>query len=382
MHKIPFNKPYLCGEEIKYILKAHSYGQLAGDGPFTKKCNSLLENITSSPKVLLTHSCTAALEMSAILADIKQGDEIIMPSFTFVSTANAFVLRGGVPVFVDIREDTQNINEQLIEEAITNKTKAIVVVHYAGVACEMETIIRVARKYNLMLIEDAAQAILSTYNKIPLGSFGSFGTISFHETKNIICGEGGALLINSSEYNDRSEIIREKGTDRVNYFEGKIDKYTWQDIGSSFLPGELSAAFLYSQLEKAHLITEERLKIWGNYHKHLKILEDNGLLKRPLIPSNCAHNGHMYYIILDKGINREELLKSLLSNGIHAVTHYTPLHNSKGGKRFGRHNGDLKCTLNTSNQIIRLPLWNGLNELQVEFIVSCVEKNLLNYKKM
>ena len=295
---IPFNKPFLTGKELYYIAEAHALGQLAGDGHFTKLCSNWLEHRTGCHKALLTHSCTAALEMAAILADIQPGDEVIMPSYTFVSTANAFVLRGGVPVFVDIRPDTLNIDESLIEAAITAKTKAIVPVHYAGVACEMDAIMDIANRHKLLVIEDAAQGVLANYKGRALGSIGHLGCYSFHETKNIISGEGGALLINDPALIERAEIVREKGTNRSNFFRGQVDKYTWVDIGSSYLPGEIIAAFLWAQMQEADVITNRRLAIWNNYHNMFEALEQAGRILRPVIPVGCEHNAHMYYLLL------------------------------------------------------------------------------------
>lgn len=361
---ISFNKPFLTGKELQYISEANERFMLAGDGHFTKKCNEWIEQTTGSKKALLTHSCTAALEMSAILANIQPGDEIIMPSYTFVSTANAFVLRGGVPVFVDIREDTLNINEKLIEGAITKKTKAIVVVHYAGVACEMDSILDIASRYNLIVIEDAAQAIMSSYKNKPLGSIGWFGCYSFHETKNIISGEGGALIINNERFVERAEIIREKGTDRNQFFKGVIDKYTWQDIGSSFLAGELVAAFLWAQLCDARDITAKRLIIWNVYNDLLATSESLGLLRRPIIPNYCTHNAHMYYVLLNKEVNRYKVLDFLKENNINSVFHYVPLHSSPGGAKYGRVSGSMNVTDEISGRLIRLPLWIGLTNSQ------------------
>jgi dTDP-4-amino-4,6-dideoxygalactose transaminase len=291
---IGFNKPYLTGKELHYIADAHARSQLAGDGHYTRLCNGWLERQTGCHKALLTHSCTAALEMAAILADIQPGDEVIMPSYTFVSTANAFVLRGGVPVFVDIRPDTLNIDETLIEAAITGRTKAIVPVHYAGVACEMDTIMDIARRHGLMVIEDAAQGVMAAYKGKPLGAIGDLGCFSFHETKNIISGEGGALLINNPALAERAEIIREKGTNRSQFFRGQVDKYTWVDVGSSYLPGEIIAAFLWAQLEEAESITARRLAIWQRYHDAFEPLERAGRVRRPVIPGDCEHNAHMH----------------------------------------------------------------------------------------
>ncbi|MCF6224728.1 MAG: dTDP-4-amino-4,6-dideoxygalactose transaminase [Xanthomonadales bacterium] len=359
---IPFNKPYLTGNELEYINQAHTQGHLSGDGNFTKKCHHWLEKQLGSPKALLTHSCTGALEMAAILADIQPGDEVIMPSYTFVSTANAFAIRGGVPVFVDIRPDTLNIDEMKIEAAITDKTKAIVPVHYAGVSCEMDTIMEIADKYGLLVIEDAAQAIGSTYKDKPLGSIGHLGTLSFHETKNIISGEGGALLINDIAMCDRAEIIREKGTNRKQFFQGKTDKYTWVDFGSSYLPSEIVAAFLWAQMESADTITKRRIDIWNSYHAAFEDLEGKGKVRRPIIPEYCDHNAHMYYLLLPNLKTRSKLITSLESNNIHAVFHYIPLHSSPMGKKLSRSLCDLPITDNLSERIIRLPLWLGLEK--------------------
>ena len=291
---IPFNKPYMTGRELEYIREAHERGALAGSGHFTRRCESWLEGRVGTHKAILTHSCTAALEMAAILADIQPGDEVVLPSYTFVSTANAFVLRGAIPVFVDIRRDTLNINEQLIEAAITEKTKVIVPVHYAGVGCEMDVICHIAQHRNLLVVEDAAQGVMADFKGRPLGSWGDFGTLSFHETKNVISGEGGALLVNNPDYAARAEIIWEKGTNRSQFFRGQVDKYSWVDIGSSYLPGEIIAAFLFAQLESADEITQKRLSIWNRYHEGFAELEARGNLRRPMIPDDCRHNAHMY----------------------------------------------------------------------------------------
>ena len=352
---IPFNRPYLTGKELYYIRQAHQRAQLAGDGYFTKKCHNWLEKNLGTKKAFLTHSCTSALEMAAILADIKPGDEVIMPSYTFVSTANAFVLRGGVPVFVDIRPDTLNIDENLIEKAITRKTKAIVPVHYAGVGCEMDTILKIARKYRLLVIEDAAHGVKGTYKGRELGTIGDFGALSFHETKNIIAGEGGALLVNNPKYIKRAEIVWQKGTDRSRFMRGEVDKYTWKDIGSSFLPGELIAAFLWAQLEKGDEITKKRLKIWNQYHNALKSLEENGLLRRPIVPATCKNNGHLYYILLPKKPIFNEKNKSKKIN-YKPIAHYMPLHSSRYGQLVTNKIYILKNTNEVSKKIIRLPL--------------------------
>lgn len=367
---IPFNWPHMTGKELFYIAEAHFNGSLAGDGPFTKRCHGWLEERTGCNKALLTHSCTAALEMSALLLDIQPGDEIIMPSYTFVSTANAFVLRGGVPVFVDIREDTLNLDEQQIESAITTRTRAIAPVHYAGVACEMDTIMAIARQHELKVVEDAAQGMMSTYKGRALGSIGDLGTYSFHETKNVISGEGGALIVNNAELSLRAEIIREKGTDRSRFFRGEVDKYTWQELGSSFLPGELIAAFLWAQLEEGDRITKERLARWQRYHELLEPLEAKGVLRRPIIPHDCEHNAHMYYVLLAPEIDRQKVLNTFNRNNIKSVFHYVPLHSSPAGTRYGRPHGDLSVTNQQAERLVRLPLWVGLSDEQQDRTVE------------
>ena len=362
MKKIPFNKPYLTENEFENIGKAHKQGQLAGDGAFTKLCHAWLEENTGCLKGLLTHSCTAALEMSAILIDISPGDEVIMPSYTFVSTANAFALRGAIPVFADIRQDTLNIDENLIESQITPRTKAIVPVHYAGVSCEMDKILEIAKKYGLFVIEDSAQGICSSFKGTALGTMGQIGCLSFHETKNIHSGEGGAILINDESLIERAEIIREKGTDRSRFFRGQVDKYTWIDLGSSYLPGELSAAFLAAQLEHAEEITQKRLVIWNKYHEIFEDLERSGQVQRPVIPEDCEHNGHIYYLLLDKRYNRDRVLQKMNEMGVNAVFHYQPLHCSPAGKKYGRHSSPLPVTDDISERIIRLPMWIGFDQ--------------------
>jgi dTDP-4-amino-4,6-dideoxygalactose transaminase len=372
---IPFNKPYLAGKELWYIAQAHAYGQLAGDGPFTKRCHDWLEKRTGCRKALLTHSCTAALEMAALLAGIQPGDEVIMPSFTFVSTANAFVLRGGVPVFVDIRPDTLNLDEALIEAAITSRTRAIVVVHYAGVACEMGVIMAIAERHSLLVIEDAAQGIMADYHGRPLGGIGHFGCLSFHETKNIISGEGGALLINDERFVERAEIIREKGTNRGRFFRGQVDKYTWVDVGSSYLPGELISAFLWAQMEEAEIITSCRLALWNGYNLAFAELEAQGQGRRPIVPEGCRHNAHMYYLLLPSLDQRAALITRLREAGIGAVFHYVPLHNSPAGSRYARAIGDLPVTTDLANRLVRLPMWVGLEDKQV-VVINAVLKEI------
>jgi len=369
MNFIPFNKPYMTGKELWYVSQAHAKGHLAGDGAFTKLCNAWLEQRTGARSALLTHSCTAALEMAAILAGIGPGDEIIMPSFTFVSTANAFVLRGGVPVFVDIRPDTLNIDETKIEAAITSKTKAIVPIHYAGVGCNMDAIMKIAADHNLLVIEDAAQGIMSSYKGRPLGSIGHMGALSFHETKNIISGEGGALLVNDARFVERAEIIREKGTNRSQFFRGQVDKYTWVDIGSSYLPGEIIAAFLWAQMEEADAITKRRLEIWAHYQQWLVALESAGHVRRPIVPRDCIHNAHMYYLLLPSLEKRTEFIVRLKEHGIYAVFHYVPLHSAPMGQKVGRAVGDMTHTAQFSERLVRLPLWLGIEE-QLAFVIQ------------
>ncbi len=382
MQTIPFNKPYMTGKELYYIAQAHFNGVLAGDGPFTKKCHQWLQEKTGTTKALLTHSCTAALEMAAMLLDIKPGDEVIMPSYTFVSTANAFVLRGGVPVFVDIRKDTLNLDETLIEDAITEKTKAIVPVHYAGVACEMDTILVTAKRHRLAVVEDAAQGVMSTYKGRPLGSLGDLGAYSFHETKNVISGEGGALLVrNDSALAQRAEIIREKGTDRSRFFRGEIDKYTWQEAGSSYLPGELIAAFLWAQLEEGDSITGTRLQLWQTYHALLAPLEEQGLLRRPIVPPGCRHNAHMYYVLLSPEFDREKCIQSMKREGVMPVFHYVPLHSSPAGQKVARANGSLAVTEDLAYRLLRLPLWVGMDATMVEFACRSLRDALVDQMK-
>jgi dTDP-4-amino-4,6-dideoxygalactose transaminase len=373
---IGFNHPYMTGKELYYIAEAKFGNMLAGDGPFTKRCHRWLERQTGCSKALLTHSCTAALEMMALLLDIAPGDEVIMPSYTFVSTANAFVLRGGVPVFVDIREDTLNIDERLIEAAITPRTKAIVPVHYAGVGCEMDTILAIARKHGLKVVEDAAQGMMARYKGRPLGTLGDLGALSFHETKNVISGEGGALLVNDPALAQRAEIIREKGTDRSRFFRGEVDKYTWQEVGSSFLPGELIAAFLWAQLEEGEAITRARLAVWERYHQALAPLEAQGRLRRPVVPAECEHNAHMYYVLLAENVDRQAVLQALKEGGVNAVFHYVPLHSSPAGRRYARVHGSMEKTDRLSERLVRLPLWVELTPAQQDTVVDTLTRAL------
>jgi dTDP-4-amino-4,6-dideoxygalactose transaminase len=358
---IPFNRPHLTGRELSYIQEAAAGGQLAGNGRFTKLCQGWLEERLGAPRALLTHSCTAALEMAALLIDLQPGDEVIMPSFTFVSTANAFVLRGARPVFVDIRPDTLNIDEDLVERAITPRTKAIVLVHYAGVACEMDRLMEIARRRSIVVIEDAAHALLSRYKGRVLGSFGQLATFSFHETKNVISGEGGALVINDVRFAERAEILWEKGTNRSKFFRGQVDKYTWVDVGSSFLPGELTAAFLWAQLEDAERINASRMQSWDRYQVASPALGALGV-RTPIIPAACEHNAHLYYLLLPPQASQADVLKDLNARGVNAVFHYVPLHSSPAGRHYGTTAGAMDVTDSVSSRIIRLPMWVGLPE--------------------
>ncbi|MCC6595048.1 MAG: dTDP-4-amino-4,6-dideoxygalactose transaminase [Rhodanobacteraceae bacterium] len=368
---IPFNRPYMTGSELGYIAQAHANGHLAGDGAFTRRCNAWLEATIGARKALLTHSCTAALEMCALLAGLEPDDEVIMPSFTFVSTANAFVLRGAVPGFVDIRGDTLNIDETLVESAITPRTRAICVVHYAGVACEMDAICEIARRYGLIVIEDAAQGVMASYRGRQLGSIGELAALSFHETKNLISGEGGALLVNDARHIERAEIIREKGTNRSLFFRGQVDKYTWVDVGSSYLPGEIIAAFLAAQIEHADDITQRRMALWQRYHDAFAALESQGRLRRPIVPAHCRHNAHMYYLLLADLDERTRFITSLKARDIHPVFHYIPLHSAPAGQRYARTHGSMGVTDATSDRLVRLPLW--LPDLDQDAVIGAVE---------
>ena len=371
---ISFNVPPYVGNEQNYIKQAVENHKICGDGEFTKLCNSKLEEMTKTKKALITTSGTSALEMASILAEIKEGDEVIMPSYTFVSTANAFVLRGARIVFVDIRPDTMNIDENLIEGAITPLTKAVVPVHYAGVSCEMDKILSIAKAHNLKVIEDAAQGVNAYYKGKALGSMGDFGCFSFHETKNYSSGEGGAILINNECDVERSEIIREKGTNCSKFFRGQVDKYTWVDVGSSYLQSELNCAYLYAQIENPDLINDDRLNSWNTYYKLLKPLEDEGKLELPVIPDGCVHNAHMFYIKLKDIDERSAMIKHLRQYEIGSVFHYIPLHTSLAGQRFGRFFGDDVFTTRESERLLRLPLYYGLKENQVEFICEKVKE--------
>lgn len=374
---IPFNRPYASGKELVYAAEAQRNRQLSGDGPFTKRCHQWIEQQTGCARALLTHSCTSALDLAALLLDLKSGDEVILPSYTFVSTANAFVLRGAVPVFVDIREDTLNLDERLIEAAITPRTRAIAPVHYAGVACEMDAILSTARRYHLKVVEDAAQGMMATYKGRALGALGNLGSFSFHETKNISSGEGGSLLVNDPHLVQRAEIIREKGTDRGRFYRGEVDKYTWQDIGSSLLPNEITAAFLWAQFEQTERITAGRIANWRRYHEMLGPLEQQGVLRRPIVPADCEHNGHLYYILLQSEADRRRVLDGLRHHGIGAVFHYVPLHSSPAGMRFGRAHGDLSLTTSLSERLVRLPMWFGLSEAEQQRVCDVLSAILV-----
>jgi dTDP-4-amino-4,6-dideoxygalactose transaminase len=369
---IPYNRPPVEGKELTYLQEVISGRHFSGDGPFTKRCTSWLEENLKAKKALITHSCTAAMEMSAILCDLRAGDEVIMPSFTFSSTANAVVLRGAVPVFLDLRTDTMNLDEKIVEAAITPRTRAIFAVHYAGVACEMDTLLEIAQRRQLLLLEDAAQGMLSTYKGRPLGTIGHLGSLSFHETKNVVSGEGGALLINDARYDDRAEIIREKGTNRRQFLRGQVDKYTWVDLGSSYLPSEFITAVLFAQLEKARAITDERLGIWGRYHAAFADLETKGYVRRPTIPTECGHNGHIYYLLAGNLTERTDLIAHLKAQGIGAPFHYVPLHSTPAGRKYGRTHGPMARTDSHADRLLRLPLWVGLSESDQAIVIEQV----------
>lgn len=372
---IPFNKPPFTGNEEKYILESIKSSKISGDGDFTKKCHKWFEEKLDCKKALLTTSCTHALEMAAILLDIQEGDEVIMPSYTFVSTANAFVLRGAKIVFVDIRPDTMNIDETKIEQAITDKTRVIVPVHYAGVGCEMDTIMDIATRYNLFVVEDAAQGMMSSYKGKPLGTIGHLGAFSFHETKNYTsAGEGGLLIINDEQFLNRAEIIREKGTNRSQFFRGMVDKYSWVDIGSSYLMNDVSAAYLWGNLERANEINQHRLNIWNSYYENLKILEEQGVLSLPTIPNDCIHNAHMFYIKVENLDTRTEILENLKQSEINAVFHYVPLHSAPAGLKFGRLDGIDEFTTKESNRLVRLPMYYGLDKEKIKIVCGVINE--------
>lgn len=374
--KIPFNRPHMTGREFVCLEEAIRNNHLSGDGPFTRRCQELLERKIGCRRTLLTHSCTAALEMAAILSGVGPGDEVILPSYTFVSTANAFVLRGATPVFVDVRADTLNIDETRIEQAITEKTRAIVAVHYAGVSCEMDAILDIAKRHRLLVVEDAAQAIGSRYRGKPVGSLGNVSALSFHETKNVISGEGGALLVNDPALVERAEIIWEKGTDRRRFFRGQVDKYTWVDIGSSFLPGEVVAAFLWAQLQDADSITARRVALWDGYLRRLAPKAARAGLTLPTVPAHCAHNAHMFYVLVPRAGRRAEVLARMNEAGVNAVFHYVPLHGSPAGRKYGRVSGTMSVTDDVSARLIRLPLWADLSEAEADYVCETLVQAL------
>jgi dTDP-4-amino-4,6-dideoxygalactose transaminase len=370
---IPFNRPYATGAEFGYIREAIANSHLSGNGPFAARCTEFLERESGAPQALLTHSCTGALEMAVLLSGVGPGDEVIVPSFAFASIANAVALRGATPVFVDIRPDTLNLDERLVAEAVTPQTRAIATVHYAGVGCELDELVALARKRDLIVIEDAAQGLLATYRGRALGSVGDAGCVSFHETKNVIAGEGGALLVNRRDWIERAEILQEKGTDRSRFFRGEVDKYTWVDVGSSFVSSEINAAFLWAQLEHAHELTAARLAIWNAYHRAFEDLENDGRLRRPVVPPQCEHNAHLYYLLVERG-TRERFLGLLAESGIRAVFHYVPLHSSPAGRRYGRAHGSLDVTDDVSERLVRLPLWIGMTPGDVDRVAEAVER--------
>jgi len=369
---IPFNRPYATGREFGYIREALDNLHLSGNGPFSARCTAWLEERTGAERALLTPSCTAALEMAMLLADVGPGDEVILPSFTFVSTASAVALRGATPVFVDIRPDTLNVDPERVDAAVTAATRAIVAVHYAGVACDLPALTRIAADHGVPLVEDAAQGILSAHGERALGAHGQMGCLSFHETKNVGCGEGGALLVNDAGLIERAEILHEKGTNRSQFFRGQVDKYTWVDLGSSFVASDLSAAFLWAQLEQAEDITRRRLEVWDAYHDALEPLERDGLLRRPVLSDECRHNAHMYYVLAPDGAARDRLISQLGDRGIQAVFHYVPLHSSPAGLRLGRTAGDLTVTDDVAGRLARLPLWVGMEPADVVRVTDAV----------
>jgi dTDP-4-amino-4,6-dideoxygalactose transaminase len=373
---IPFNRPFTVGTELAYIAQAIASGHLSGNGPFTRNCTDWLENALDANSTLLTHSGTGALELAALLAEVGVGDEVIMPSFTFTSTANAFVVRAATPVFVDVRPDTLNLDERLVEAAITDRTRAIVPVHYAGIACAMDALAELADAQQLVVIEDAAHAFGASFGGRSLGTFGALAALSFHETKNVICGEGGALIVNEPSLAERAEVIYEKGTNRLSFFRGQVDKYTWVDIGSSFPASELAAAFLWAQLERAEWLMENRLAIWERYQESFEPFEQAGLLRRPVVPQGAQHNGHLYYLLLSSEKRRDYLLEALGREGVHAVFHYVPLHSSPAGRHLGRTSGELPVTDQASATLLRLPLWVGMTDEDVTRVVTVVERTL------
>jgi dTDP-4-amino-4,6-dideoxygalactose transaminase len=370
--RVPFNRPFTTGREVAYIREAIESHHLSGGGPFTRRCHDWLRRIIGSREALLTHSCTGALEMAALLAAVGPGDEVVMPSFTFASTANAFVLRGAVPVFVDIDPQTLNVDPRQIEKAITTRTRVVVPVHYAGVGCDMDAIMAIAAAHHLLVIEDAAQGLLARYRERPLGGIGHLGAISFHESKNLMCGEGGALLVNDPSFVERAEIIWEKGTNRGQFFRGEVAKYTWVDLGSSYLPSELLAAFLWAQCEDAEQVTKRRLDVWCRYHEGFAELERAGVVRRPVLPDDRHGNGHIYHLLVRNRGERDRALAALNARGVNAVFHYVPLHSAPAGRRYGRTVGELPVTDDVAGRLIRLPLWAEMTTDDVKFVVTAV----------
>jgi dTDP-4-amino-4,6-dideoxygalactose transaminase len=372
LREIPFNRPFATGAEYEYIREAIANAHVSGNGPFTRRCTELLESELGSARVLLTHSCTGALEMAMMLAEIGRGDEVIMPSFAFPSLPNAVALRGGVPVFVDIREDTLNLDERIIEDAITSRTRGLAPIDYAGVGCEMETFAALASAHELVVVEDAAQGYGASYRDRPLGTRADVACLSFHETKNVMCGEGGALLVNRPEWVERAEIIQEKGTNRSKFFRGEVDKYTWVDLGSSYLVSDIGAAFLSAQLEQASEITAKRVAIWDMYHDALSDLEYKGVLRRPVVPDHCSHNAHMYYVLLETGLDRARIIGQLSDAGVNTVSHYVPLHSSPAGGRYGRVHGSMEVTDDVSERLLRLPVWVGMTADDADYVADAL----------
>jgi dTDP-4-amino-4,6-dideoxygalactose transaminase len=374
LRKIPFNRPYATGAEYGYIREAIANAHVSGNGPFTRRCTDRLEAELGSERVLLTHSCTGALEMAVMLAGVGPGDEVILPSFAFPSLPNAVALRGGIAVFVDVRADTLNLDESLVEGAITDRTRVLAPIDYAGVGCEMDAFSAIARAHGLVVIEDAAQGFGASYRGRPLGLFADLACLSFHETKNVMCGEGGALLVNRPEWVERAEVIQEKGTDRSKFFRGEVDKYTWVDLGSSYLVSDIGAAFLWAQLEHAREITAKRIAVWEAYHAAFEDLENEGRLRRPVVPDHCSHNAHMYYVLLDTRRDRDRFIQHLSDAGVNAVSHYVPLHSSPAGVRYGRVHGLLEVTDDVSERLLRLPLWIGMTADDVASVADALRR--------
>jgi dTDP-4-amino-4,6-dideoxygalactose transaminase len=375
-HEIPFNRPYATGAEYDYIREAIANAHVSGNGPFTRRCTELLERELGSERVLLTHSCTGALEMAVLLAEVGHGDEVIVPSFAFPSLPNAVALRGGVPVFVDIRPDTLNLDEELVADAITERTRVLAPIDYAGVGAELVAFADLARAYDLVVIEDAAQGYRALYRGLPVGTKADAACFSFHETKNVMCGEGGALLVNRPDWVERAEVVQEKGTNRTKFFRGQVDKYTWVDLGSSYLVSDIGAAFLWAQLEQAREITTKRIAVWETYHQAFEALEGAERLRRPIVPDHCVHNGHMYYVLLAAGTNRDQLIERLTEQGVNAVSHYVPLHSSPAGVRYGRVHGSLEVTEDLSHRLVRLPLWAEMTADDAHRVAGSVQKAL------